>query len=124
MKLNRRIPITLTVATLAVTALLAAAGCSPKPDANAANKPAAGAPAVPGQPAADAPAPVRVATAKRETVTRYIAVTGNLAATESVGLSPKLAAKVVSVAGREGAPVRKGQVVVQQDRSDFEVALK
>jgi RND family efflux transporter MFP subunit len=72
-----------------------------------------------GQPAANTATPVRVATAKRETVTNTVPVTGSLAALQSVDLSPKVSARVVAVAGREGTPVTRGQIVVQQDTADL-----
>jgi RND family efflux transporter MFP subunit len=70
--------------------------------------------------AAPAPSVVRVTPARTETVTRDVAVTGSVQALQSISLSPKIAARVVSVAGREGAAVRAGQVVVQQDTSDLD----
>lgn len=112
---------TLTAVTLALSALVLA-GCNR--GGEAAKEGGAGAPkGAASQPAAATAAPVRVATAKRETVTRYVPVSGSLAATQSVDLSPKLAAKVVNVAGREGMSIRKGEVAVQQDTSDFVVSL-
>ena len=94
---------------LAALALSVAAGCK-KPDA--AKKA--------GQAQAAAlPAPVDVAPAKTETAVRLVPVTGSLQALQTVELLPKVAARVVSVAGREGDPVRAGQVIVQQDVSDL-----
>jgi RND family efflux transporter MFP subunit len=113
-----KLPQTITAATL-VLSLLLAAGCAPKKeDGKAPDKPAA------GQPVANTPFVVRTGTARKETVTRYVNITGNIAALDTVSLSPKLSAKVVTVAGREGTPVRRGQVVVQQDTSDFTVQLQ
>lgn len=80
---------------------------------------AAGKPAA-GQAAAQQATPVTVTPAAEQTVTRTVPVTGSVAALQSVTLSPKQSARVVSVAGREGAPVRAGQVVVQQDTSDLQ----
>jgi RND family efflux transporter MFP subunit len=51
-------------------------------------------------------------------------VTGSIAALQTVNLSPKITARVVSVAGREGAAVRRGQVVVQQDTSDLRTEVQ
>lgn len=114
-----RLPQTLTAATLALSLLLAV-GCSPKKEeGKTPEKPAAG-----GQPVSSTPSVVRVGTARKETVTRYVFVTGNVTAQDSVSLSPKLSAKVVSVTGREGTPIRRGEVVVQQDTSDFTVQLQ
>lgn len=83
------------------------------------SKAGAGAPSPPGQPAAREATPVRIAPAIRTIVRRTIPVTGSISALQSIDLSPKIAAKVVSVAGREGTPVRRGQIVVQQDASDL-----
>jgi HlyD family secretion protein len=119
--MNIRPMMSLTTATLALTALVGA-GCSrPGGEGEAAK---GGEKAAASQPAATTASPVRVATAKRETVTRAVPVTGSLAALQSVDLSPKLAARVVRVAGREGATIRAGEVAVQQDTSDFVVQLK
>jgi RND family efflux transporter MFP subunit len=114
-----QLPQTLTVATLALSLFLAA-GCAPKKEeGKTPDKPAAG-----GQAVANTPFVVRVGAARKETVTRYVIVTGNVAALDTVNLSPKLSAKVVFVAGREGTPVKRGEVVVRQDSSDFTVQLQ
>lgn len=63
--------------------------------------------------------PVRVTTAVRTNVRRTVAVTGSIAALQTADLSPKIAGKVTAIAGREGAPVRKGQVIVQQETIDL-----
>lgn len=71
------------------------------------------------QPAANAGTPVRIGTVVEKTVERTIPVTGSVAALQTIDLAPKVTARVTRVAGREGAPVRAGQIVVQQDTSDF-----
>lgn len=100
------------VALLALAALgaFAAAGCGKKPGGPAGASPGG---------AGDASTPVRTATAREEIVARSVPATGSVAATQSVDLAPKLSARVVFVAGREGAPVRRGQVVIQQDTVDL-----
>jgi len=109
------------IAPLSVALLLVvAAGCGPRGgSADKTGAKSGGAGAAPGKPAAESATPVRVATAKRETVTRTVPVTGSVAALQSIDLSPKVSARVVAVAGREGTPVKQGQVVVQQDTSDM-----
>ena len=111
----------LSAAIPALIAMTLLAGCGnngAKTDDKKANAPAA------GQNAAESAAVVRTTLAKTETVTKTVPVTGSLAALQTVALSPKLSARVMAVAGREGTPVRKGQVVVQQDASDYEITLQ
>ncbi|GAB4457004.1 MAG: efflux RND transporter periplasmic adaptor subunit [Armatimonadaceae bacterium] len=111
----------IVAAALSLTGLLLG-GCGPRGEENA-EKPAAEGQAS-TKPAAQSAAPVRLATAKRETVTDYVQVTGSLAALQNVALSPKLNARVISVNGREGAAVSQGQVVVQQETSDYRVQVQ
>lgn len=98
-------------------AAIGATGCSQPSGAPA--KPAAGA-------AKEAPpsTPVRTLPARRETVQDAIPVTGSIAATETVELAPRISARVVRFAGREGTPVRRGQVVVEQDTIDLQSQLR
>jgi HlyD family secretion protein len=77
-----------------------------------------------GQPAANAATPIRVLPAKRETVRRTVPVTGSLAALRTVQLAPKVSGRVISVIGREGQTVRRGQVVVLQDTADLRIQLQ
>lgn len=106
------------------------AGCGPrggeKAEGGAGGEKAAGAagPAGATQPAAVVATPVRVAPAREEVVTRTIPVTGSTSALQTVDLSAKIAARVVSVIGREGERVNKGQVVVQQDTTDLNAQLQ
>ena len=74
--------------------------------------------------AADAATPVRVGQAKTETVVQRIPVTGSISALQTVNLSPKITAKVVAVAGREGTRIKAGETVVQQDTSDLQIQLQ
>jgi multidrug efflux pump subunit AcrA (membrane-fusion protein) len=127
--MKRNDPIFVSGLALALSVLLLAAGCSrgggeqAKAGANGGSGGAQGAAAAPGAPgatpAADAATPVRVFPAARRTVRRTVPVTGSIAALQSVDLAPKLTARVVRVIEREGATVRRGQVVVQQDTSDI-----
>jgi RND family efflux transporter MFP subunit len=104
----------------AVILVSAAAGCGQRGRGNGASaQGGAEKKGAAGQPAAESATPVRVATAKLEVVTRTVPVTGSVAALQSIDLSPKISARVVAVAGREGTPVKRGQVVVQQDTSDL-----
>ncbi|MEI6431651.1 MAG: biotin/lipoyl-binding protein, partial [bacterium] len=113
---------TLPIAACVAISLFALAGCSRDEKTEGSPKP--GASPAAGQNVAAAATPVRVAAAREETVTRSVPVTGSIAALQTVVLSPKLSARVEAVAGREGTPVRKGQVVVQQDISDFQIQLQ
>lgn len=110
------------LAAVGILSVAAAAGCSRGGEqAKEGGEKAAGAPAgAPGTPAAQEATPVEVAPAVVQTVTSTVPVTGSVAALQSVDLSPKISAKVVSVSGREGQTVRRGQVVVQQDTSDLQ----
>lgn len=114
----------LMASALSITALTAA-GCGKKEGGDTAQKeggggkPGAAAP----QNAANAPTPVRVVPAREETVTRSTPVTGSVAALQSVTLSPKVAGRIDTVAGREGEAVRAGQVVIQQDTDDYQQQL-
>ena len=113
----------LAVAGALSMALLA--GCN-KGGAGAAGEAKGGAAAGPGaQVAAANPAtPVNIGQAVEKTVTRATQVTGSIGALQTVDLTPKVAANVVTVAGREGDPVRRGQVVVLQDPRDFESQVR
>ena len=104
---------TISAATLSLIALTVTltTGCAPKPDAA---KEKAG-----QAQAANQPAPVDVITAKPETVLQLVPVTGSLQALQTVELLPRISARVISVAGREGDVVQAGQVVAQLDTADL-----
>lgn len=68
--------------------------------------------------------PVRVAVATEKEVGRAISVTGSIAATQTVELGAKVSARVSFVAVREGELVRKGQLVIQQDSSDYDSQVR
>ena len=108
---------------LALLLALGAAGCGGKKAADG-EADAKGGPAGKTENAAQTATPVRVAQAKTQTVTRSVPVTGSISALQTVNLSPKVTARVVSVAGREGQTVRAGQVIVQQDTSDLLIQLQ
>jgi HlyD family secretion protein len=116
---------------LAVTALatLLLAGCGNKGgdaakkeggEAGGGGAPAAGA----TQDAAAVATPVRITAAKQDIVTRTVPVTGSVSALQTVDLSAKIAGRVVSVEGREGTRVSKGEIIVQQDTSDLNNQLQ
>ncbi len=112
MRLNNQ---NFNVAAMAVfisVSLVLSAGCAPKKDAA---KEKAG-----QAQAANQPSSVQVETTKSETVLRIVPVTGSLIALQTVELLPKIAARVVSISGREGDAVRAGQVVAQLDTADLE----
>ena len=100
-------------AALVPLALFTAAGCGGKKEAPAK-----------AENAADVATPVRIGQAKSETVVQRIPVTGSISALQTVNLSPKITAKVVAVAGREGTRVKAGETVVQQDTSDLQIQLQ
>ena len=102
----------LILATAVSLSLLA--GCAPQKKADE-KKPEA---------AAAAGTPVRVASAQQKEVVKGISVTGSMAATETVELAAKVSARVRFIVAREGEPVRKGQLVVQQDTSDYDTQVR
>ncbi|WP_309715346.1 efflux RND transporter periplasmic adaptor subunit, partial [Armatimonas sp.] len=99
-----------------VLSLVALTGCAPQKAADE-KKPDAPATATAGT-------PVRVAAATQKDVTRTISVTGSIAATETVELGAKVSARVTFIAAREGEPVRKGQLLVQQDTADYDTQVR
>lgn len=103
----KRIPIAVLLAGLVL-----AAGCSRsgKENVQAASKP---------------PEPVAVRTAVAETrrVNRTVSVTGSLVPDESVTVSSEVAGRVVSMNADFGQVVKRGEVVAQLDRREFEIQL-
>ncbi len=99
-------------------ALLLLAGCGGKPDA------AKGGDAKPGAAATVEAKPVRVSPASLQTVTRSIPITGSLAALQTVAITPKVTGRILQVLGREGAVVRRGEIVAQQETEDAEDQLR
>lgn len=114
------------VAAVAALALVSAgcgrSGAGEKNEGGAEGKAAAATEG--GQPGAAPATSVRVARAVESQVRRVVPVTGSISALQTVDLAPKVAARVVSVDGREGARVRRGQVVVQQDTADLRTQVR
>ncbi len=71
-----------------------------------------------------AAAPVHVAPATSETVSRTIQAVGNVRASASVGLVPRVAGEIQSVNFREGQDVSAGQPLIQIDPRPYEAALR
>jgi len=106
-----------------VTALLLLAGCGPK--AGGGGDAAKGENGKPGAAAGAAEAtPVRVTPASMQTVTRSIPITGSLAALQTVQITPKVTGRILEVLGREGAVVRKGEIVARQETEDASDQLR
>ncbi|MDX1933328.1 MAG: efflux RND transporter periplasmic adaptor subunit [Capsulimonadales bacterium] len=110
----KRVQIERMVAGFALLGLVTA-GCAKKAEETGAKAPGN----TPAQNAANTAVPVDVAAVRTLTVSRNVEVTGSLAALQSVALTPKVNQRVVRVVGREGAPVRAGEIVVQQDTTDL-----
>jgi multidrug efflux pump subunit AcrA (membrane-fusion protein) len=108
--------------TLLLGSLALLAGCG-KPEDNA-KKPegdaSGGGKAAATTPASAEATPVRVADATTGQVRQTIPVTGSIAATESVDITPQVSAKITYIAAREGASVSAGQVLVRQETRDLE----
>jgi HlyD family secretion protein len=102
---------------ISLIGLFLAAGCQPPDGGKPGGKPAAS--PTPGVEAT----PVRVSAAKVAPLTKSLPVTGSLAATQSVELSAKIAARLTYIAGREGETVRAGQVALRQDTSDLQTQV-
>jgi RND family efflux transporter MFP subunit len=116
---NKKTVAAMTAFGLSALVALGVTGCGNK-GGDTADKGAKGGAAAKGQPAAQQATPVEVTPASQQVVTRAVPVTGSITALQSVSLTPKVSGRIISVAGREGAPVKAGQVVAQQDTSDLE----
>lgn len=66
---------------------------------------------------------VSVVEAKQEAISETIDVTGTLNAENDVLVSTKIGGRITGVFFREGDPVRKGQVLAQQDTADAQAQL-
>lgn len=66
---------------------------------------------------------VSVTPAKQESISETVDVTGTLNAENDVLVSTKLSGRITNVYFREGDPVRKGQVIAQQDTADAQAQL-
>ena len=92
---------------------LSVAACSRQPQQAAANTPKT----------PDA-IPVRVAKAEIRRVDRAIAVTGSLHADETVTVSSEVSGRVAEIHVDFGHAVRKGQVVAELDKQEFQLQLE
>lgn len=101
--------------------VMTATGCQPKAGGEAGKEGTK--PAASPAPGAEA-TPVRVKPAQMAPLTRSLSVTGSLAATQTVELAPKIAARLTFIAGREGERIGAGQVALRQDTSDLETQVR
>jgi RND family efflux transporter MFP subunit len=101
----------LALMAIAVIAPLSLTACSP----DAAQAAAAQAPMAPQ---------VSVATVLERQITDFQEFTGRVEAVERVELRPRVSGYIESVAFREGAEVRKGEVLFVIDQRPYEAALK
>ncbi len=69
------------------------------------------------------PIAVKVAAAEGRTLERTISVTGSLNPDETVTISPEVAGRVISITTDFGRTVRKGQVVAQIERTEYQIQL-
>jgi RND family efflux transporter MFP subunit len=76
------------------------------------------------QPGAAAPRPVRVVTAREESVPRAVIASGTLAAEDQVVLGVKVAGRLAELAVDLGTRVRKGQVVARIDPGDYRLRVE
>lgn len=71
-----------------------------------------------------APAPVRVTPVTRADVPRLLHVVGNVRASASVGVRPRVAGEIQQVHFTEGQDVQEGQPLITIDPRPFEAALR
>jgi multidrug efflux system membrane fusion protein len=76
------------------------------------------------QKAGDAPVPVHAAVVKSEDVPTTIEGIGNVLPIQSVALKARVDGQIERVAVRDGAEVRRGEVLFQLDARPFKVALE
>lgn len=107
--LMRNLPISLVAMSL-ITALMIAAGCSTKGEHNAAAQPP--------------PPTVIVASVSQKTVPIYSEYVGQTKADNTVELRARVEGILQKVYFREGAPVRKGQLLFTIDKRPFQAALQ
>jgi multidrug efflux system membrane fusion protein len=69
------------------------------------------------------PVPVRVATATEKDVPVEVRAVGKIVSAQSVALRPQVSGTLVAVHFKEGAAVRKGDLLVEIDRRPFQAAL-
>ncbi len=70
------------------------------------------------------PLAVQTAVAESRRIEKSILVTGSLAADEQVTISPEVAGRVTSIHADFGQPVRKGAVVAEIDRTEYQIAVE
>lgn len=72
-----------------------------------------------------APAPlVKTATAEARTIEQAIAVTGTLLPDETVTVSPEVAGRIAHIRADFGQSVRKGDVLIELDRTEFDLQVE
>ncbi len=104
---------TMRIRTLALLlpAVLAGCGGGKKSEVQAASK------------AAD-PISVKVATAEGRTLEKSISVTGSLNPDETVTIASEVSGKVMTISTDFGRTVRKGDVVAEIDRTEYQIQLE
>jgi len=110
-------------AGLMLTVVIAAGigGCKSK---SAETAPASGDPKASSVAAQSTPTSVSATAARIGSILRTEQVSGSLTALQDVTVGVKLAGKVIAVYAREGDPVSRGQLVVQQDPGDLQAQLQ
>ena len=68
--------------------------------------------------------PVQTASMQIGSIEDTVSVTGDLAALDSAILSAKILGRVVYVSAREGEIVKKGQIIIQVDKTDANAMLR
>ncbi len=69
------------------------------------------------------PIQISVATAESRKLEKSILVTGSLVADETVTISPEVSGRVVSIPTDFGRAVRRGEVVAELDRTEYQIAV-
>ncbi|NQW29217.1 MAG: efflux RND transporter periplasmic adaptor subunit [Ignavibacteria bacterium] len=78
----------------------------------------------PGKPGAMMPTAVNVFVAASQEMTNDVYTTGSIIANEEVVLMPEISGKVVKLNINEGGAVKRGQLLVKINDSDFQAQLK
>ena len=68
--------------------------------------------------------PVQAAVVQNGTISALVPVTGDLKALQDVQISAKTSGRVTFVVGREGMPVKAGELLVQQDATDLQANVQ
>lgn len=69
-------------------------------------------------------APVRVAEARRSAISRNLHAVGNVRASATVGIVPRVAGEILAVRFTEGQEVKAGQPLIQIDPRPYEAVLR